>query len=176
MRVKKKRISLLTFAASSAQAIHSHASSPAANAIVLITDAQLSHADTVRDMLRRHLTNARVFVLGCGSRVRCGFPLRFVLPHSLVTSLFRLVCSKHTARSIARTSGGAAEFITPTTKTRSEGRVVRQLQRLRQPGAFESMLLSCRRRPSCLSVTCPRFIASDVSTFPIFLSAGRYTY
>ena len=88
MTVKKKRISLLIFAASSAQAIHSHASSPAANAIVLITDAQLSHADTVRDMLRRHLTNARVFVLGCGSRVRCGFPLRFVLPHSLVTSLF----------------------------------------------------------------------------------------
>ena len=70
------------------QAVHTHARSAANNAVVLLTDAQLTHPNAARDLLRRHLAHARLFVFACGDNI-----------------------SRNTARSLARTAGGEDELL-----------------------------------------------------------------
>ncbi len=57
----------------------------------------------------------------------------YILIYFACLTLLLAPCSRNTARSLSRTAGGATEFITATTQSRTVSRVQRQLKRAQQP-------------------------------------------
>ncbi len=150
------------------QAQHRGSPSSAGCAIVLITDAQLAHPDATRALLRAHNHQARLFVMACGDSVRYAIRSGFgghlpngrgkknlsinnnnsfskyhstkkAINYQLISNpLLLLSLSRNTARSLARTAGGATEFVTATTRSKTAHKVKRQLGRALQPGTWDS--------------------------------------
>ncbi len=126
-----------------------HCGSPLS--IVLFTDAQLANMDSICALLRAHAQDVRLFVMACGDSVWYGSG---VLSLFSWKSRFRLLFiyfilfyfiplstpSHHAAVTLARASGGAAEFITLSARSRVATMAKRQLSRALLPGATSSLL------------------------------------
>ncbi len=80
--------------------------------IVLLTDGQISNEQAVIDLARRHNRDHRIFTFGIGS-----------------------ACSAHLVKSLARVTGGAAEFVSEG--ERIEDKVLRTFCRLCSPMATD---------------------------------------